>query len=100
MPWTVTFKDRKHHIPYKIDKSIANNDHGTSQLKIAFEKLESNSSLKFIERTNEERYMNFTHGSGCYSYIGQQEEIGPQDITLGHGCLHPHTIIHEVDLFF
>ena len=99
MPWTLTFEDCKHKIPYEIDERIANNDRGTSQLNIAFEKLESNSSLKFVEHTDQERYLYFTHGYGCHSYIGQQKKNGPQNITLGDGCLYYYTIIHEVDLF-
>ena len=79
-----------------MDKTIANNHRGTSQLKIALEKLESNSSLKFVEQADQERYLYFTHGFSCSSYIGQQKKNGPQNITLGNGCLYYYTIIHEV----
>ena len=97
-PWSVTFANSKHLIPYQIDKKIANNIRAKMALKTAFEKLESNSSLKFIEQTDQERYLYFTHGNGCHSYIGQQKKSGPQDITLGDGCYYYFTIIHEVDV--
>ena len=95
-PWTVTYKDCKHLIPYQTDRKIGSNIRAKITLKTAFKKLESNSSLKFIERTDQERYLYFTHGYGCHSYIGQQKKTGPQSITLGNGCLYYFTIIHEV----
>ena len=95
-PWNVTFEDCKHLIPYRADRIIANNIRAKIALKTAFEKLESNSSLKFVERTVEERYLYFTDGYGCHSWIGQQKKSGPQSITLGRGCVYYYTIIHEV----
>ena len=97
-PWNVTYQDCKHLIPYQTDEIIANNIRAKIALKIAFYKLESNSSIKFIEQTDEERYLYFTHGYGCRSRIGQQKKRGPQNITLGDGCLYYYTIIHEVDV--
>ena len=98
-PWTSTLKDCKYFIPYRIDEKIANNQKGCGQLKIAFEKLESNSSLKFVEQTDQERYLYFTDGNVCQSVVGQQEKSGPQNITLASGCLKYWTIIHEVNMF-
>ena len=97
-PWNFTFDGSKYMVPYQIDKKIRNNHRGKMALQQAFEKLASNSSLKFIEQTTEESYLYFTHGVGCHSLIGQQKKSGPQDITLGDGCLFYYTIIHEVEL--
>ena len=97
-PWYVTYRDCKHLIPYQTDKKIANNIRAKIALKTAFKKLESNSSLKFIEQTDQKRYLYFTHGYGCHSFIGQQKKSGPQSITLGNGCFYFDTIIHEVEL--
>ena len=97
-PWNVTFQDCKYIIPYKTDQKIVNNHRGKIALSTAFEKLESNSSLKFVEHTDQERYLYFTDGYGCHSYIGQQKKTGPQDITIGDGCLYYFTIIHEVKI--
>ena len=94
-PWDDIFKDEKYQIPYKIDKKIANNHRFEVALTTAFEKLESQTSLKFIEQTNEERYLFFIDGSGCHSSVGQQKKTGAQDITLGPGCYYHFTIIHE-----
>ena len=66
-------------------------------LHTAFQKLESNSTLKFIEQTDEKPFIFFTpNGDGCHSQIGRQKKRGRQDITLGVGCLHYWTVIHEV----
>ena len=94
--WNVAYKDCKHLIPYRTDKKIASNIRAKIALSTAFEKLESNSSLKFIKQTNEESYLYFTDGNGCRSYVGQQKKRGPQSIILGRGCLYYYTIIHEV----
>ena len=99
-PWTDIFEDCKYIIPYRIDKKISNNQQGDTAMKTAFEKLESNSSLKFVEQTDQERYLYFTHGFSCSSYIGQQKKSGQQNITLGDGCLYYYTIIHEVERFY
>ena len=99
-PWDDIFKDGKYLIPYKIDKKIANNHRAEVALNTAFEKLGSNTSLKFIEQTNEERYLFFTDGYGCHSSVGQQKKTGAQDITLGPGCYYHFTVIHEVSSQF
>ena len=95
-PWDDIYRDGKYLIPYKVHEKIANNHRANLSLTTAFEKLESNSSLKFIKKTDEERYLFFNDGHGCHSYIGQQKQIGPQDITLGPGCYWYFLIIHEV----
>ena len=95
-PWNFTYADCKYIVPYQVDRKIADNHRGYSELKLAFEKLESNSSLKFIEQTDQESYLYFTDGFGCWSYIGQQKMRAPQNVTLGRGCLYYYTIIHEV----
>ena len=96
-PWNFAFEGSKYMVPYKIDEIIENNHRGKMELLKAFRKLESNSSLNFIEQTNQESYLYFTDGSGCHSWVGQQKKTGPQDITLEDTCLYYYTIIHEVE---
>ena len=97
-PWNSTFENCKYLIPYRVDKQFVKDGRATNALETAFEKLESNSTLKFIERTDQESYLYFTDGYGCRSYVGQQKKKGPQKITLGSGCWFDYTIIHEVDI--
>ena len=96
--WDDIYQDGKWVIPYAVHKKISNNHRAEVALNTAFEKLESNSSLKFVQRTDEERYLFFNIGSGCHSYIGQQKKTGPQDIILGEGCYYYFLVIHEVIL--
>ena len=95
-PWNDIYQDGKYLIPYLTHEKIANNTQAKDALSTAFEKLESNSSLKFIERTNEEAYLYFNDSIGCKSYIGQQKKSGPQEIILGPGCYYYFRVIHEV----
>ena len=99
-PWDNIYKDGKYLIPYKIDKKIANSHRFEVALNTAFEKLESQTSLKFIEQTNEERFLFFVDGYGCHTSVGQQKKTGAQDITLGPGCYYHFTVIHEVSSLF
>ena len=96
--WDFAFENSKYMVPYRIDKKIVNNHRRKIELENAFEKLESNSSLKFIEQTDQESYLLFTDGVGCRSYVGQVSETKPNKITLGSGCWFYYTIIHEVDV--
>ena len=94
--WDFAFENSKYIVPYRIDKKFVNNHRGKTELEKAFQKLQSNSSLKFIERTNQESYLYFIDGHGCKSYVGQQSQKAPNKITLGSGCWFYYTIIHEV----
>lgn len=94
--WTDIHLNGKWIIPYETHKKIANNPRGERALRQAFDKLESRTSLKFIKRTDEERYLFFTDGLTCSSHVGQQKKSGPQEIILGSGCYYYFTVIHEV----
>ena len=54
---------------------------------------ESNTSLKFVERSGQSNYIYFTPGSGCSSYVGMIG--GRQNITLSDNCSTGNTI-HEI----
>ena len=94
--WNFAFENSKYMVPYRIDKKILDNHRDKIELNKAFGKLESNSSLKFIEQTNQESYLYFIDGKGCKSYVGQLSQKEPNEITLGSGCFYYYAIIHEV----
>ena len=109
--WDNIKRGGKYIIPYEIQPEWATQKAENRTLKNvtakdllmqAFEKLESNSSLEFVERTDEEQYLYFTgidHPYVCRSSIGQvAKKNGAQDVILGKGCLYYHTIIHEVSV--
>ena len=61
--------------------------------------LESETCLKFVQRSNQRDYIDFFVGGGCYSYVGRRG--GRQEISLGgRGCWYPSTVAHEVSYFY
>ena len=102
--WDYRSPDGKYLIPYQVQpqwakQKIERNKTETTAEKLlikAMHRLESKSSLKFVERTDE-RYLYFTHGENCSSHVGQMFTTGPQDVILGDGCVFYHTILHEVN---
>lgn len=60
-----------------------------------------NQTIKFIRVPTYEalsRYsnaINVIRGSGCYSYVGMQRTMNPQELSLGLGCVNVGTVIHE-----
>ena len=97
-PWNSTFENCKYLIPFRVDKKFLKDNRKKNELMDAFEQLESNSTLKFINQTDQESYLHCTDGYNCKSYVGQQKKRGPQKITLGPGCWYYYTIVHEVDV--
>ena len=56
--------------------------------------LEAGTCLKFVPQSNEEDYIDFFVGDGCYSEVGRRG--GRQEISLASGCWYSHTVSHEV----
>lgn len=54
---------------------------------------ESNTNIKFVERTTQSNYVYFVTGSGCSSYVGMIG--GRQNITLSSACSTGNTV-HEI----
>lgn len=74
---------------YSIDSNLPDKARVTDAIK----HWEANTSVKFVERTNQSNYVYFTPGSGCSSYVGMIG--GKQNILLATGCT-TGTTIHEI----
>lgn len=74
---------------YAINPSLPNQSRVTN----AIANWEANTSVRFIQRTNQTDYVYFTPGSGCSSFVGRIG--GQQNITLANGCSTGSTI-HEI----
>lgn len=74
---------------YAINPSLPNKARVTS----AIANWEANTSVRFIQRTNQSDYVYFTPGNGCSSYVGRIG--GQQAITLASGC-STGSAIHEI----
>ena len=95
-PWDSFIQDGKYLIPFEVDPKLAAGYKAKRGLLAAFKKIELNSSLKFVERTDQQRYLKFKDGFYCGSLIGQQKALGPQDVTLGPQCWQDFIILHQV----
>jgi hypothetical protein len=77
-------------VPYSIDKNLPN----YQEIIEATEKINSKTSLKWIERTDEIDFVRFKEGPlNCYSPLGKIG--GEQTISLSSGCKQGQ-IIHEM----
>ncbi len=74
---------------YAIESGLDNK----TRVYDAIKHWESNTNLKFVERTTESNYVYFVTGSGCSSYVGMTG--GRQNITLASACSTGNTI-HEI----
>lgn len=74
---------------YTIDPNLTDKN----RIFEAIKHWEDRTNLKFIERTFQKNYINFSPGEGCSSYVGMQG--GKQEITIGAGCTTGSTI-HEI----
>lgn len=81
-------------IPYAVDGSLANIK-GMIQQAAEHIRSQTGNCIKFVERTNQAKYVRMYFGSGCWSYMGVTGS-GPQDLSLGNGCHYIGTVIHEM----
>ncbi|MDO6386765.1 M12 family metallopeptidase [Uliginosibacterium sp. 31-12] len=77
---------------YVIDASM--NAKGRQAITDGLAMISGRSAIRFVPRTAESNYVNFTAGSGCWSYVGMIG--GKQDISLGSGCEYSFVVAHEV----
>lgn len=83
-------------VPFVYDSSLPAYYQTTIQEAIA--EFENKTCLNFVPRTNEALFIRFVHETGCWSSVGRQfwmTGIG-QQVSLGPGCNHKGTIIHEI----
>eukprot|EP00795_Rhopilema_esculentum_P015056 gene15056-6221_t len=82
-------------IPFTISSEF-----GTSEkeaILAAIRILQEHTCLTFKNHSSEDQWVNFRRLDGCYSYVGRAYwTTGAQTISLGVGCLHQSTILHEI----
>jgi len=68
---------------------------GRRVVQQAIQELQSKTCVRLEPRTSQRNYIQFFHGSGCYSMIGQQG--GRQQVSLASpGCLTKGVAVHEI----
>jgi astacin len=76
-------------IPFQIDPNLPNQARVTNAIR----HWEQNTSMRFVQRTNEADFITFRPGDGCSSFVGRQG--GEQFINLAAGC-GLGAVIHEI----
>jgi hypothetical protein len=74
---------------YTVDAALPNKQRVTQ----AIQHWESNTAIRFVQRTTQPNYINFVVGSGCSSSVGMTGRR--QTINLASGCTTGNTI-HEI----
>lgn len=81
-------------VPYVITEGIADEE---ALLQRAMRHWEIRTCIRFVERTDEDHYINFIRDSGCWSYVGLISSFNNgQDISIGHGCEWLDIVVHEI----
>jgi hypothetical protein len=81
-------------VPYYVDPSLAQIS-GLIQQAAAQIATKTNNCIRFVPRTNQQKYVRMFFGNGCYSYVGVTG-AGAQDLSLGRGCAYIGTVVHEM----
>lgn len=79
-------------IYYSLDSSLG--DTARSAINAAMQEYMDETCITFMERTNQNDYINFFVGSGCWSYIGRVG--GRQQLSIGNGCAFKGIVMHEI----
>jgi len=84
-------------LPY--DLSTTNGQQMTpsrmTKFKEAKQAIEASTCVRLVRRNeNHRHFVEFIYGGGCYSYIGRVG--GKQPLSIGRGCDHKSTWIHEL----
>ncbi|XP_022806561.1 zinc metalloproteinase nas-4-like [Stylophora pistillata] len=83
-------------VPYVIDSAFDSYSSDRRAIKDAIATVEQISCVRFKTRTNEQYYIKFVRGYGCWSYVGQVHMSGSQPISIGTGCGFIGTVLHEL----
>jgi len=80
-------------IPYVIDSSL--NFNVVETIPRAIAEYEYYTCLRFVNRTTENEYVNFTAGKGCSSPVGYRQGR-VNNIKMSIGCYPLGTVMHEI----
>ncbi|XP_048585737.1 zinc metalloproteinase nas-14 isoform X2 [Nematostella vectensis] len=81
-------------IPYEVAPGL---ESYVDNIQAAIKEFHQHTCLQFKRRTDEEHWIKFTKGKGCWSFIGRiYWREGPQELSLGDRCNSKGIIMHEI----
>lgn len=80
-------------VPYVFDPALA--EVTKERVNKAIAHWEKTTKIDFVKRTNQDDYVVFQGGPGCYTYVGRQG-IGAQFVTLSKKHCDLKAAIHEI----
>ncbi|CRK89170.1 CLUMA_CG002931, isoform A [Clunio marinus] len=82
-------------IPYNIDPSQGFEKHHIDWMLRQFTAISNSTCVRFVERTDEEDFVDIINGSGCWSWLGRMG--GRQELSMKiNGCFFSGTAMHEM----
>ncbi|CAG0899668.1 unnamed protein product [Cyprideis torosa] len=82
-------------VPYVISSSFSSTE--KSQILKAMDEFHKHTCVRFVPRFLQLHYLSIKKLDGCWSYVGKNFFPGPQDLSLGLGCLTTlGTPVHEL----
>ena len=70
-----------------------------SSIREAVEEYRRYTCIDFVERSNEQNYINIIRDDGCYSYVGWSHRRQPHPLSLGVACADVSSIIFIIIYF-
>jgi len=85
-------------VPYIIARDLRNEPKAMQGIKEAFAEYKKYTCIRFVQRTNQQHYVEFHKGGGCSSWVGRSVNVrgGRHPISLDAGCWWRTTIMHEI----
>ncbi|KAL9972724.1 hypothetical protein ACROYT_G019087 [Oculina patagonica] len=81
-------------VPYVLESSLTY--YARQVITRAMRTMESLSCVRFKPRTDDQYFVRFIRGQGCYSCIGRTRDPTGQVVSIGFGCEHEPIVLHEL----
>jgi len=81
------------YVPYNFSPGFEQWEQ--DNIRGAMQMIEDKTCIRFgFKQWNDENYIHFMRGKGCWSFVGMRG--GPQKLSIGYGCASKGTIVHEL----
>nr|XP_039270237.1 zinc metalloproteinase nas-6-like isoform X2 [Styela clava] len=90
--WPLDRTSGHYIIPYVLTPYLGTA--AKSAINEAIEEIESKTCIRLKKKNNEENYIEFKVGRGCWSDVGMHQ--GANQISIGRGCSNKGIVVHEI----